>query len=242
MAFLNHDDWARPDRLRRQIAFFDDHPRVSVLGSRHRIIDADGKDFPAPPAWPERDLELRWVGLLDYPLRISTLMVRASLLAAIDPAGFDPSYAVGSDFDFLTRALATARETGSEAYNLPEWLGAYRRYPGGTSLRKADLLAANGTRIALATIERELPAYPLDPVRIARVRAVMFGARPSGWRATLSGYQDALETYFDLFDAFRAKHRDHPDLAYLRADAAVNACGPRDETALQPPVTPAGKR
>ena len=220
VAFLNHDDLARPDRLRRQLDFLADHPEVSILGSHYRVIDADDRDFPETVTFPERDLEIHWLGLLTYPMRISTVMVRAALLAAMPEPIFNPDYSVGSDYDFLSRALGTARATGTEGRNLPEKLGAYRRHPGGVSNRKADVLVANATRIALAAIARELPEHPITSEQIANVRAALLGARPPGWRASLSSHRAAIETYLDLYEAFRVRHHDHPDLAHLRADTA----------------------
>ncbi len=216
VAFLNHDDLARPERLRRQMTYLEEHPRVGWLGSNHALIDADGRDLGNRSDWPRRDLEIRWLGLLDCPTRFSTVTVRASLLAAMASPWFDPAYAVYSDYDFVSRALAAARANRFEVRALPEVLGAFRRHPGAASVRKAALMVTNGTRIAAAAIARELPGHGRSPEDVANVRAVLFGARPPGWRATLQGHRQALETYLDLFDAFRDKHRDHPDLAHLQ--------------------------
>ena len=242
VAFLNHDDLACPARLHLQLGFLNDHPEISLLGAQHRLIDGDDRPLLEASRWPARDLEIRWFGLLDCPMRLSTVTLRASLLAALEPSGFDPAYAVFSDYDFLSRALDAARRLGTAAHTLPELLGAYRRHPGCASIRKAALIVANGSRIAAAAIARELPGHPVAPDEIANVRAVLFNSRPPGWRASLSGHRRAIEIYLDLFDAFRARHRDRPDLAHLHADVAASVHGPRGETAIQPPVTPAGKR
>lgn len=242
VAFLNHDDLASPGRLRLQLGVLDDRPEISLLGAQHRLIDGDDRPLLEASRWPTGDLEIRWFGLLDCPMRLSTVTLRASLLAALEPPGFDPAYAVFSDYDFLSRALDAARRLGTAVHTLPELLGAYRRHPGCASVRKAGMIVANGSRIAAAAIARELHGHPVAPEEIANVRAVLFNSRPPGWRASLSGHQHAIEVYLDLFDAFRARHRDHPDLAHLRADAAASVHGPRGETAIQPPVTPAGKR
>ncbi len=220
VAFLNHDDLANPDRLRRQLGFLDDHPEIGLLGGQHRLIDGDDHPLPETSHWPESDLEIRWHGLLDCPMRLSTVTLRASVLSALEPPGFDPAYAVFSDYDFTSRTLAAARTLGTGARNLPERVGAYRRHPGCASIRKADTIVTNGARIAADAIARELPGHPVTPTEIANVRAVLFGARPPGWRASLSGHHSAVETYLDLFDAFLVRHHGHPDLAHLRADAS----------------------
>ena len=43
VAKLDADDAARPDRLARQIGFFDRHPDVALLGSRGRVVSERGE-------------------------------------------------------------------------------------------------------------------------------------------------------------------------------------------------------
>ncbi len=214
IAFLNHDDLARPDRLRRQIAFLEENPRVGLLSGCHDCIDDQGRLLPEAKM-PGRDLEIRWRGLVECPLRLSVLTLRASLLGAMEQPRFDPAYAVYSDYDFVSRALHAAARHGLAVAALPDTLGSYRRHAGSVSVRRHDLMVANGALIATSAVARELPGHPLGLEEMTNLRTVFPGAKPADWRATLAGHQRAVETYLDLLAAFRAKHHGHPDLAHI---------------------------
>jgi glycosyltransferase involved in cell wall biosynthesis len=198
VAFLNHDDVALPERFARQVAFLRAHPATMLLGTGIETFDGEGRRLPAT-VLPADDAGIRWMGLLECPLRQSTLMVRRDFL---NRAGlqYDPAFQAHADYDFVMRAVHAG-----VAANLPETLVHYRRHAGSLSLRGRTRLIAEGNRIAAAAIARALPGHPLAGDDVALVRAVVLGYTTEGTRRSLAETKRGWELYFQLLEAFREK-------------------------------------
>ncbi len=215
VAFLNHDDVAWPERFARQVAFFRVQPAIAILGTAIENFDGEGRRLPAT-ALPADNLGIRWMGLLECPVRQSTLMVRREF---IERAGlrYDPDYRAHSDYDFVMRAVHAG-----VAANLPEILTHYRRHPGSLSQRATVRLIEEGNRIAAAAIARELPGHPLAADDVALVRSVVLGYTTDTARRSLAETKRGWELYLDLFEAFRDKHGRAAVAITPRAPAPVS--------------------
>lgn len=207
IGFLNHDDVALPERFARQLDFLARNEDVDLVGSAVENIDADGKSLNLSPM-PENDLEIRWMNLLDCPIRQSALMTRRALFGR--GLRYDPRVVSYSDYDFVSRAIRTTR-----AANLPEPLTQYRKHPRNTSRVRWEMFVESGARIALEAIETELPEFKIDIEQVAAMRAVIFGYKPASAVNSLGRIKRAVSIYLDMFEAFSAKYRGHPLLTHL---------------------------
>lgn len=199
IAFLNHDDVAAPARFAAQLAFLRARSDVSLLGTAIETLDGDGQPLPATYLPPD-DTGIRWQGLIECPLRQSTLMVRRKFLQ-YHALTYNPGFRAHSDYDFVMRALQHGR-----AANLPEVLVQYRRHANSLSATARPELIAEGNRISLAAIRHELPDFAIKPEEVAKIRAVVLGYVAEGGRRSLADTKLAWQLYLDLFESFRKKH------------------------------------
>jgi glycosyltransferase involved in cell wall biosynthesis len=110
ITFLDADDLWPHDRLEHQVGYFRDHPGTEVLVAYASMFLEPGEQRPE---WLDEDWIASLVtepidgvesapgmsGAVPVPL---TMMVRAELFEAL--GGFDTSYAIGEDIDWLMRA------------------------------------------------------------------------------------------------------------------------------------------
>ncbi len=209
IGFLNHDDVALPERLERQLAFLQENDDVALLGTSIENIDATGASLNLSPM-PETDLEIHWFGLLDCPIRQSSLIMKREVFAE-HGIYYDPAVVSYSDYDFVARAIRVLHGA-----NLPAPLTQYRKHPGNTSRQRWQMFVESGARIALDAIRAELPEFEIDLAGVAAMRSVLFSYKPLAERNSLLKINRAVARYLDLFEAFTAKHAAHPLLADLR--------------------------
>ena len=204
VAFLNHDDIATPDRLARQVTHLQANPALGLLGGALQVREtATGCES----LWtgPASGRGIRWHGLLDCPMRLSTVMIRREALER-HRLLFDPQRLVHADYDWVMRAVRAV-----PAANLPETLATACRHPGSISIRRATALQAAAAQIALESIRAELPDFPLDFETMVGLRTVLAGS--PGKRRTLAFTKRMLDIQFNLLAAFHAKYPDGPDVA-----------------------------
>jgi len=196
-AFLDHDDVALPSRLQRQFEFLQSNPAVGLVGSAVETIDAAGTKL-ATIVMPQTPLDIRWMGLLDCPMRQSTLMGRTEL---VKRHLYDTKFLSYSDWDFVMRV---SRET--EVRNLSETLVHYRRHNTNMSTVYRARLNQAGVDIALREIRAELPHFTISRHEIAELRRVLFEATDAPQKRTLDATRRALQSYTGLNKAFREKY------------------------------------
>jgi glycosyltransferase involved in cell wall biosynthesis len=196
-AFLDHDDVALSLRLQRQVDFLHANPAVGLIGSAVETINAAGMTLATIPM-PQTSLDIRWTGLLDCPMRQSTLMGRTEV---VKRHLYDTKFASYSDWDFVMRV---SRKT--EVRNLPEVLVQYRRHNTNMSTVHRARLNETGVNIALREIHTELPDFMISRHEIAELRRVLFETTDGPQKRTLDATRQALQRYIDLNEAFRRKH------------------------------------
>jgi glycosyltransferase involved in cell wall biosynthesis len=95
IAFLDSDDLWAPEKLRLQVGFLLEHPRVGYCLARMRNFLEPG--CPPPP----------WIGVdelsrVEFGIVPGTLVARRDVFERV--GGFDPRYPCGSDTDWFFRA------------------------------------------------------------------------------------------------------------------------------------------
>ncbi len=208
IAFLDHDDVAAPARLEKQLAFLDDHPALGMVGSAVEFIDARG-DALRTVRMPANDLEIRWMNLLECPLRQSSLTMRTELARE---QRYDERFPSLSDWDFIQRILGR-----SEAANLPEVLVQYRSHPANVSHAQRERAIETGALLSHRAIQAALPDFGISLEEVKELRAVVLGSGPAGAGKSLEKTKRSLRLYLDLFEAFKAKYRDHPAVEALQS-------------------------
>src|SRR4030081_1288302 len=79
IARQDHDDWAKPTRIEKQVAFLEAHPRCALVGTRAEIWVGDAPTARAHDH-PTDDAALRFELLFDNPFVHSSVMIRKSAL------------------------------------------------------------------------------------------------------------------------------------------------------------------
>ena len=128
VAILNSDDWALPGRLRKQVAFLDANPDVSLVFGLPRAVDEEGlptaafNDFRVPLTFPDftRRAWLRQFFFHGNCLCAPTAMIRREAYTAAGT--YDPRLTDVQDLDMWIRMLMA----GHRIHVLPEPLTAFR--------------------------------------------------------------------------------------------------------------------
>ena len=123
IARQDHDDWAKPARLEKQLAYMEANPDCALIGTRAEIWRGVKRSTRAHD-FPCQNAELQFELLFDNPFVHSSVMLRRAAVEAVggyctDPARQPEDYELWSR---LARRYAVA--------NLPERLTIYREMPG----------------------------------------------------------------------------------------------------------------
>jgi hypothetical protein len=151
IAQLDADDLAEPDRLARQLAWFEAHPDTALLGGRFDLIDQDER-------WLQQclnvtdDTALRWALLFMNPFAASAVMYRRSDALAV--GGFRSPYETCEDYDMWVRLAPRGA-----IRNLPERLCLRRMHPASISLHQHNRQLGAAGRIAREYAEMLGPEF-----------------------------------------------------------------------------------
>ena len=126
IARQDHDDLSHPERLARQVAFMDAHPRCALLGTR-ADIHVDDQPTGRAHDHPLGNEALQFALLFDNPFVHSSVMLRRASLSPVGGYSSDPARQP-EDFELWSRI---ARQHA--VANLPERLVTYREVAGSLS-------------------------------------------------------------------------------------------------------------
>ncbi len=199
ITFLDADDWIYPDKFRNQLGLFESEPELAIVSTGMAIANANDQ-LVGVRTMDKREpvvrLEMKHPGM--PPLAFAPSMITAELAKQ---TGFDPSFPIAEDADFLLRALL-----GKGYAVLPIPLYVYRE-PGSTTLNKVS----SALNYCCRMFRKQLSQYPVEStIEIAKARgkqAIYHSAAALGlWdymiarRSSLPDdhdyqqYQDAWET------------------------------------------------
>jgi hypothetical protein len=153
VARMDADDVATPDRLRKQMAFLDAHPRVAAVGSWAHVIDDQGRSIGnrRPATEPS---QLRDILPKQNPFIHASMTMRADVLRGL--GGYRPVLDGAEDYDLWLRMSERA-----ELANIAEFLLSYRSGPApanATGARK-QLLAARLARLSAKARRESRPDF-----------------------------------------------------------------------------------
>ncbi|MGI4885360.1 MAG: glycosyltransferase family 2 protein [Janthinobacterium lividum] len=148
VAKMDGDDLCHPQRLARQVAYFDQHPEVNVVGSWMQNFGASAylNRYPTAPAASQVRT------LFTLPVGNPSVMLRTRLLRE-EGMHYDATLRQTEDYDFFARYVRELRVA-----TLPETLIKYRVPPDAI---KNDVLIER-TAIADGVRQRLLQTWGLD--------------------------------------------------------------------------------
>lgn len=123
----DQDDFSFPERLAKQVAFLDAHPKCALVGTWAEIW-LEGMRTERVHAHPSESVDLKFELLLNNPFVHSSVMIRKAALDRIGMYSTDPGRQPPEDYELWSRI---AREF--DVANLPEVLHMYREVPGSMS-------------------------------------------------------------------------------------------------------------
>jgi glycosyltransferase involved in cell wall biosynthesis len=159
IAFLDADDWLYPDKFRDQVELLEAEPDVAAVSTGMAISNASDELVGVRNALGSKPV-MR--SAMKYP-GMPRLAFAPSMMT-VDLAkhtGFDTSFPIAEDADFLLRALL-----GKRYAILPASLYVYRE-PGSTTLNKVSSAMDHCCRM----FQKQIEQYPLNSViEIAKAR------------------------------------------------------------------------
>ncbi len=151
------DDLSASERLAAQVAFFERHPDVPLVGTQARLIHAEGRSRGVRDL-PRAAVSVRWLSLLDNPIIHTSAMFRAAVIR--DEFGGE-SFSCCQDYEMWTRVLLKY-----PAQNLSGRLVSVREHAGSISATRAVEARALVRRIVRRLADAWLPAITLDDAAI----------------------------------------------------------------------------
>ena len=127
IARQDHDDWALPTRIERQVQFLNAHPGHALVGTRAEIWVGDTPDRRYHDH-PADDVALRFELLFNNPFVHSSVMLRRSALDDVGLYTTDRARQPPEDYELWSRLARRFRVA-----NLPERLTIYREVPNSIS-------------------------------------------------------------------------------------------------------------
>jgi glycosyltransferase involved in cell wall biosynthesis len=165
IARQDHDDWAKPTRLERQVAFLEANQDYALVGTRAEIWVGNRKtgrahDHPTDNAALQFDL------LFDNPFVHSSMLLRKSALEIVGLYTTDPARQPPEDYELWSRIARRYKVA-----NLPERLTTYREVPNSMSRERTTsyiekIVAISAENIATAAgvaapgaVHRDIAAF-----------------------------------------------------------------------------------
>jgi glycosyltransferase involved in cell wall biosynthesis len=158
ITFLDADDWIYPDKFQYQLKLLEAEPSLALVSTGMAISNASDQlvGVRANRNQPVLRAAMKTYGM--PPLPFAPSMIVAALAKH---TGFDPSFTIAEDADFLLRALL-----GKRYAVLPTCLYVYRE-PGSTTLDKVSSALDYCCRM----FEKQFDQHPVhSAVEIAKVR------------------------------------------------------------------------
>ncbi|CAH1202361.1 putative enzyme [Candidatus Nitrotoga sp. BS] len=157
IALLGSDDRMRPNRLKKQLEFMQNHSEIGALFTRVNCIDEDGQlaaDAHAGDVFDTPITDIRWQLLHQNILNAPSAMIRRDVINRV--GFFSPVLLYVQDYDYWLRVL-----DDYEIYVLPERLTDYRIHGENLSMQK------DGPRFGsyyetVITILRAIERWPLE--------------------------------------------------------------------------------
>ena len=122
LAIFDHDDISLPERLEKEVAYLDAHPKCGVVSCAKKNIRGE-----KITVYPENNAEITRQLFVSCCVIHSASMVRKSVLEANNIC-YEEEYSPAEDYAMYCRLIGK-----TEFHNLPEVLFHYRNFAGNTT-------------------------------------------------------------------------------------------------------------
>jgi glycosyltransferase involved in cell wall biosynthesis len=127
---MDGDDLCHPERMERQLRWFDENSRAGILGTRYDWIFSSGKLYKTP----KFPLDKKLLPLIEKghsPLAHATIMMPRKIFEKV--GGYRPESGTAEDFDLYLRIASHA-----SLHIYPEYLYSWRVHPYSTVTREME--------------------------------------------------------------------------------------------------------
>jgi glycosyltransferase involved in cell wall biosynthesis len=177
IARQDHDDWAAPTRLAKQVAVMEQNPDLALLGTRAEIYVGDEPSGRSHDH-PVDDAALRFELLFDNPFVHSSVMIRKAVLEEVGGYCTDPARQPPEDYELWSRIARRHRLA-----NLAERLMIYREVRRSMSRTGANpfgehRLLISAENLAFATGQPRPGPEHFDTAALIQLRYDRLSQRP----------------------------------------------------------------
>ncbi|MBN2585368.1 glycosyltransferase [Patescibacteria group bacterium] len=148
IARMDADDISLPERFAKQVAFFDTHPEVGLLGTAMRQVDSTGR-LLAIISPPTKHLLIKWNSLFEATVMHPTVMMRKT--AVLQAGNYNLDYIHVEDTELWSRMIMITNFA-----NLPDPLCIRRWRAGSISHQKSQLQRRRSAEIRIELIQKIL--------------------------------------------------------------------------------------
>jgi len=168
LAIMDHDDISMPDRLEKQVAFFDTHPQYGVVSARQKIMHS-GK----VSKHPMHDEDIKILFMEGCFMVHSCTMLRKSVLDE-HQIRYEEEFSPAEDYAIYCRLLPYTK-----FHNLDDILLHYRDHVNNTTHRQAARMRRAGLKIkAMMKLAYPLLFEEYSNLSVEITRLHLFGCIP----------------------------------------------------------------
>ncbi len=201
IARMDSDDISQADRLRKQINYLDENPKIGILGTQYHHIDDSGETLEQSDQPLTHGLiAWKYLSRLAYPLTHATTVMRRELL--VSSGGYNPDYPREQDGELFLRLIHSTQYA-----NLPESLYLYRikrsKTAAGELLKDSYAITVEIRRKCIASLlERDISVEELYALIFptSRRHRQRMGLEPS-----LLQVKSAINLLLDIFFALDSR-------------------------------------
>lgn len=152
IARMDGDDFSRPERFEKEVAYLENHPDVMVVGGQINIMDENGR-ITSSRTYPTGGTILSLFSCVRNPLAHPTVMMRREV---VDKGyRYDESLKMSEDLDFWLRLM----NDGYRIANLPDIVLDYRVMGNFLEKRSSDVQRNIMAQVRRKNFDRRHPVH-----------------------------------------------------------------------------------
>lgn len=168
IARIDADDRMAPQRLEKQITFLSQNPEYAVVGSAHRLINAQGFTI-SYYRYPQHNEEIQWYKNFINPFSHPSVMLRKDIF---EDYNYSDAFPYCEDYELWFRILENHK-----GYNLPEALTDYRIHGENLSIQKSKEQKENTIALVASHLEKIIPDISVENIKIHNALLLGYGKK-----------------------------------------------------------------